>query len=303
MKKPRPRRRPVPARVPGIGPAAEYASDGDLVGLYLREIGGVPLLTAQQETDLAKRSERGDASARRQLIEANLRLVVSVARKYAHGGMDLVDLIQEGNRGLIRAVEKFDWRRGNRFSTYATWWIRQAVTRALANQGHVIRVPVHMGSAMGKLNKISRQIEQRLGREPTAEEIAKEMGISPSRVHAIREVMRTVREPASLDAPISDEDDSGLGALVEDRATPNLEEAVIDRMLKEQFDGILRTLSPREREILSLRFGLEDGRRWTLEQVGERFGLTRERIRQIERRALSLLRDSPLVASLSHRVA
>jgi RNA polymerase primary sigma factor len=269
----------------------------------LREIGAVPLLTAQQESDLAKRSERGDDSARRQLIEANLRLVVSIARRYANRGMDLVDLIQEGNRGLIRAVEKFDWRRGNRFSTYATWWIRQAVTRALADQGHVIRVPVHMGAAMGKLTQTYRQIEQRLGREPTTEEIAKEMGISPSRVHAIREAMRTVREPASLDAPVSDEDDSGLGTLMEDRGTPNPEDAVIDRMLKEQIDGVLRTLSPREREILSLRFGLEDGRPRTLEQVGERFGLTRERIRQIERRALSQLKNSPLLATLAHRVA
>ena len=289
-------------RFDDVVPDAKDATE-DPVAAYLREIGKIRLLTAQQEVDLAKRIEQGDDDAKRRLTEANLRLVVSIAKKHAHRGIDLLDLIQEGNRGLIRAVEKFDWRRGFRFSTYATWWIRQAITRALADQAHTIRIPVHMTEDITKLTRIARQLEQELGREPTVEEIAKKMHIPAARVHEIQEAMRKVRELVSLDSPIGEDGESSLGDVLEDPDALDPEEATAHRVLKEQIQTILHTLTPREREVLVLRFGLDGGRSWTLEEVGRQFGLTRERIRQIERKALHELRHSALAAHLSHLVA
>jgi len=259
----------------------------DPVRMYLKEIGRVPLLTAQQEVELAKRMERGDEEAKRKLIEANLRLVVAIAKKYVGRGMLFLDLIQEGNLGLIRAVEKFDWRKGYKFSTYATWWIRQAITRALADQARTIRIPVHTVETINKLVRVSRQLLQQKGREPAPEEIAEEMGLTPERV---REIMKIAQEPISLETPIGEEEDSHLGDFIEDESVSSPAEAASYTLLKEQLESVLDTLTPRERKVLKLRFGLDDGRPRTLEEVGKEFGVTRERIRQIEAKALRKLR-------------
>ncbi|MCD6183794.1 MAG: RNA polymerase sigma factor RpoD [Thermovirga sp.] len=259
----------------------------DPVRMYLREIGKIPLLTPEEEVELAKRVEAGDPEAKAKLIEANLRLVVSIAKKYIGRGMLFLDLIQEGNLGLIRAVEKFDYRKGFKFSTYATWWIRQAITRAIADQARTIRIPVHMVETINKLIRVSRQLVQQLGREPTAEEIAAEMGIAPEKVEDIH---RIAQEPVSLETPIGEEEDSELGDFLEDKDIPSPEEAAASQLLREQLDEMLEELTDREREVLRLRFGLEDGHPYTLEEVGRRFGVTRERIRQIEAKALRKLR-------------
>jgi len=259
----------------------------DPVRMYLREIGKVPLLDAAEEVELAKRVEAGDETAKKKIVDANLRLVVSIAKKYIGRGMLFLDLIQEGNLGLIRAVEKFDYRKGFKFSTYATWWIRQAITRAIADQARTIRVPVHMVETINKMVRISRQLVQRLGREPTDDEIAAEMEIEPIKVEEIR---RIAQLPVSLETPIGEEEDSQLGDFIEDRELPNPEEAAAGHLLHEQIEEMLDALSEREREVLHYRFGLEDGRSYTLEEVGKRFGVTRERIRQIEAKALRKLR-------------
>ncbi|NLK20171.1 MAG: RNA polymerase sigma factor RpoD [Synergistaceae bacterium] len=259
----------------------------DPVRMYLREIGKVPLLDAAEEVELAKRVEAGDETAKRKIVDANLRLVVSIAKKYIGRGMLFLDLIQEGNLGLIRAVEKFDYRKGFKFSTYATWWIRQAITRAIADQARTIRVPVHMVETINKMVRISRQLVQRLGREPTDAEIAAEMEIEPSKVEDIR---RIAQLPVSLETPIGEEEDSQLGDFIEDRDLPSPEEAAAGHLLREQIEEMLDELSEREREVLQYRFGLEDGRSYTLEEVGKCFGVTRERIRQIEAKALRRLR-------------
>ena len=259
----------------------------DPVRMYLREIGKVPLLAAEEEVELAKRVEAGDETAKKKIVDANLRLVVSISKKYIGRGMLFLDLIQEGNLGLIRAVEKFDYRKGFKFSTYATWWIRQAITRAIADQARTIRVPVHMVETINKMVRISRQLVQRLGREPTDEEIAGEMEIDPSKVEEIR---RIAQLPVSLETPIGEEEDSQLGDFIEDRDLPSPEEAAAGHLLHEQIEEMLEALSEREREVLHYRFGLEDGRSYTLEEVGKRFGVTRERIRQIEAKALRKLR-------------
>ena len=267
--------------------------------MYLSEIGRVPLLTAKQEVALAQRMERGDTEAKRHLIEANLRLVVSIAKRYVGPGMELGDLIQEGNQGLIRAVDKFDWRKGYKLSTYATWWIRQAVVRALADRGHTIRVPVHMTEMTNKLIRVSRKLEQELGHEPSAKQIGKAMHLSEARVQALRELIRTVREPASLDAPVSEDGSDALGEFIEDRNGLQPEEIVTRTALKEALKRMLAELSPREREVLWLRFGLDGQPPRTLQEVGTAFGLTRERIRQIERKALQALRRSDRAAELT----
>ena len=259
----------------------------DPVRMYLREIGKISLLTADEEVELAKGVEAGDSDAKSHLVDANLRLVVSIAKKYIGRGMLFLDLIQEGNLGLIRAVEKFDYQKGFKFSTYATWWIRQAITRAIADQARTIRIPVHMVETINKLIRISRQLVQRLGREPTADEIAAEMEISSDRVE---EIQRIAQEPVSLETPIGDEEDSQLGDFLEDKDMPNPEEVAASMILREQLEEMLDDLSDREREVLRLRFGLEDGHAHTLEDVGKRFGVTRERIRQIEAKALRKLR-------------
>ena len=259
----------------------------DPVRMYLKEIGKVPLLTAEEEIELAKRMEEGDEEAKKRLAEANLRLVVSIAKRYVGRGMLFLDLIQEGNLGLIKAVEKFDYRKGFKFSTYATWWIRQAITRAIADQARTIRIPVHMVETINKLVHVSRQLLQELGREPTPEEIAEKMDIPVERV---REIIKISQEPVSLETPIGEEEDSHLGDFIQDDNVPVPAEAAAFTLLKEQLDEVLGTLTEREQKVLRLRFGLKDGRARTLEEVGKEFNVTRERIRQIEAKALRKLR-------------
>ena len=259
----------------------------DPVRMYLKEIGKVPLLTAEEEIELAKRMEEGDEEAKKRLAEANLRLVVSIAKRYVGRGMLFLDLIQEGNLGLIKAVEKFDYRKGFKFSTYATWWIRQAITRAIADQARTIRIPVHMVETINKLVRVSRQLLQELGREPTPEEIAEKMDIPVERV---REIIKISQEPVSLETPIGEEEDSHLGDFIQDDNVPVPAEAAAFTLLKEQLDEVLGTLTEREQKVLRLRFGLKDGRARTLEEVGKEFNVTRERIRQIEAKALRKLR-------------
>ena len=259
----------------------------DPVRMYLKEIGKVPLLSAEEEIELAKRMELGDQEAKKRLAEANLRLVVSIAIRYVGRGMLFLDLIQEGNLGLIKAVEKFDYRKGYKFSTYATWWIRQAITRAIADQARTIRIPVHMVETINKLIRVSRQLLQELGREPTPEEIAAEMNMPVERV---REILKISQEPVSLETPIGEEEDSHLGDFIQDDNVPVPADAAAFTLLKEQLEEVLGTLTEREQKVLTLRFGLEDGRARTLEEVGREFNVTRERIRQIEAKALRKLR-------------
>jgi RNA polymerase primary sigma factor len=259
----------------------------DPVRMYLKEIGRVDLLSAQEEISLANRIEEGDEEAKRRLAEANLRLVVSIAKRYVGRGMLFLDLIQEGNMGLIKAVEKFDYRKGFKFSTYATWWIRQAITRAIADQARTIRIPVHMVETINKLIRVQRQLLQDLGREPSPEEIAEEMDLTPEKV---REILKIAQEPVSLETPIGEEDDSHLGDFIEDAEAQSPSEHAAYELLKEQLEDVLDTLTDREENVLRLRFGLDDGRTRTLEEVGKVFGVTRERIRQIEAKALRKLR-------------
>ncbi|MBQ3466303.1 MAG: RNA polymerase sigma factor RpoD [Firmicutes bacterium] len=259
----------------------------DPVRMYLKEIGKVPLLSAEEEVELAKRMEQGDEWAKQKLCEANLRLVVSIAKKYVGRGMLFLDLIQEGNLGLIKAVDKFDYTKGYKFSTYATWWIRQAITRSIADQARTIRIPVHMVETINKLIRVSRQLLQENGREPTPDEIAEEMGIT---VEKVREILKIAQEPVSLETPIGEEEDSHLGDFIPDEDAPAPAEAAAFSMLKEQLVEVLNTLTEREQKVLKLRFGLEDGRARTLEEVGKEFDVTRERIRQIEAKALRKLR-------------
>ena len=265
----------------------EGVSIEDPVRMYLKEIGKVPLLSAEEEITLAKRMENGDESAKKRLAEANLRLVVSIAKRYVGRGMLFLDLIQEGNLGLIKAVEKFDYRKGYKFSTYATWWIRQAITRAIADQARTIRIPVHMVETINKLIRVSRQLLQELGREPQPEEIAKEMNMSVDRV---REILKISQEPVSLETPIGEEEDSHLGDFIQDDNVPVPADAAAFTLLIEQLVEVLGTLTEREQKVLRLRFGLDDGRARTLEEVGKEFNVTRERIRQIEAKALRKLR-------------
>ncbi len=267
--------------------ASKNLSVDDPVRMYLKEIGKVPLLTADEEIELAKRMEEGDEEAKKRLCEANLRLVVSIAKRYVGRGMLLLDLIQEGNLGLIKAVDKFDYTKGYKFSTYATWWIRQAITRSIADQARTIRIPVHMVETINKLIRVSRQLLQELGREPSPEEIAEEMGIS---VDKVREIQKVAQEPVSLETPIGEEEDSHLGDFIPDEDVPQPVEAAAFSLLKEQLNEVLDTLTDREQKVLKLRFGLDDGRARTLEEVGKEFDVTRERIRQIEAKALRKLR-------------
>ena len=265
----------------------EGVSIEDPVRMYLKEIGKVSLLTADEEIELAQRMEKGDENAKKRLAEANLRLVVSIAKRYVGRGMLFLDLIQEGNLGLIKAVEKFDYRKGYKFSTYATWWIRQAITRAIADQARTIRIPVHMVETINKLIRVSRQLLQELGREPSPEEIAEEMDMSVDRV---REILKLSQEPVSLETPIGEEEDSHLGDFIQDDNVPVPADAAAFTLLKEQLIEVLGTLTEREQKVLRLRFGLDDGRARTLEEVGKEFNVTRERIRQIEAKALRKLR-------------
>ncbi len=265
----------------------EGISIDDPVRMYLREIGKIPLLTYDQELDLAKKVLAGDEAAKQKLAESNLRLVVSIAKKYVGRGMLFLDLIQEGNMGLIKAVEKFDYTKGYKFSTYATWWIRQAITRAIADQARTIRIPVHMVETINRLIRTSRQLLQQNGREPTPEEIAKEMDVSVQRV---LEIQKIAQDPVSLETPIGEEDDSHLGDFIQDEDSPSPQDAASYTMLREQLDEVMSTLTPREAKVLRLRFGLDDGKARTLEEVGKEFQVTRERIRQIEAKALRKLR-------------
>ena len=266
--------------------AAEYNLD-DPVRMYLKEIGQVRLLSAEEEVELAKRVCEGDQEAKNKLTEANLRLVVSIAKKYSGRGLHILDLIQEGNTGLIRAVDKFDWTKGNKFSTYATWWIRQAITRAIADQARTIRVPVHMVEVINKATRCNRKLVQELGREPTVEEIAAELNLP---VEKIIEANRTAADTLSLDTPVGDEEDTSIGSFVEDERTPGPADATSNAMLAEALKEILDTLTEREADVLRMRFGMYDGRTHTLEEVGQQFGVTRERIRQIENKAIRKLR-------------
>lgn len=265
----------------------EGVSVDDPVRMYLREIGKIPLLTYDQELDLAKKILKGDEEAKQRLTESNLRLVVSIAKKYVGRGMLFLDLIQEGNMGLIKAVEKFDYTKGYKFSTYATWWIRQAITRAIADQARTIRIPVHMVETINKLIRTSRHLLQKNGREPTPEEIAKEMEIS---VEKVMEIQKIAQDPVSLETPIGEEDDSHLGDFIQDEDSPAPQDSAAYTLLREQLDEVMDTLTPREAKVLKLRFGLEDGKARTLEEVGREFMVTRERIRQIEAKALRKLR-------------
>ena len=262
-------------------------ADDDSVRMYLREIGRIPLLKTEEEVRLAKRIERGDKVAKKKLAEANLRLVVSIAKKYIGRGLSLLDLIQEGNTGLMRAVEKFDYKKGYKFSTYATWWIRQAITRAIADQARTIRIPVHMIETINKLIRVQRQLVQDLGREPTPEEIAQEMGLD---VEKVEHIIKISQETVSLESPVGEEEDSKLGDFIEDDKNLSPEENAIHQLLKSHVNVFLNELSPREQKILKMRFGLETGRTHTLEEVGQEFGVTRERIRQIEAKALQKLK-------------
>ena len=266
--------------------AAEYSLD-DPVRMYLKEIGQVKLLSTEEEVELAKRVAEGDQEAKNKLTEANLRLVVSIAKKYSGRGLHILDLIQEGNTGLIRAVDKFDWTKGNKFSTYATWWIRQAITRAIADQARTIRVPVHMVEVINKATRCNRKLVQELGREPTVEEIAKELNLP---VEKIIEANRTAADTLSLDTPVGDEEDTSIGSFVEDERTPGPADATSNALLAEALKEILDTLTEREADVLRMRFGMYDGRTHTLEEVGQIFGVTRERIRQIENKAIRKLR-------------
>ena len=266
--------------------AAEYSLD-DPVRMYLKEIGQVKLLSAEEEVELAKRVSEGDQAAKNKLTEANLRLVVSIAKKYSGRGLHILDLIQEGNTGLIRAVDKFDWTKGNKFSTYATWWIRQAITRAIADQARTIRVPVHMVEVINKATRCNRKLVQELGREPTVEEIAAELNLP---VEKIIEANRTAADTLSLDTPVGDEEDTSIGSFVEDERTPGPADATSNALLAEALKEILGTLTEREADVLRMRFGMYDGRTHTLEEVGQIFGVTRERIRQIENKAIRKLR-------------
>ena len=266
--------------------AAEYSLD-DPVRMYLKEIGQVKLLSADEEVELAKRVAEGDQYAKNKLTEANLRLVVSIAKKYSGRGLHILDLIQEGNTGLIRAVDKFDWTKGNKFSTYATWWIRQAITRAIADQARTIRVPVHMVEVINKATRCNRKLVQELGREPTVEEIAAELNLP---VEKIIEANRTAADTLSLDTPVGDEEDTSIGSFVEDERTPGPADATSNALLAEALKEILGTLTEREADVLRMRFGMYDGRTHTLEEVGQIFGVTRERIRQIENKAIRKLR-------------
>jgi len=259
----------------------------DPVRMYLKEIGKVPLLTAEEEIELAKKIEKNDEEAKQKLIEANLRLVVSIAKRYIGRGLSFLDLIQEGNIGLVKAVEKYDWRRGYKFSTYATWWIRQAITRAIADQARTIRIPVHMVETINKLIRVQRKLVQELGREPLPEEIASEMQMP---VDKIQHILKISQEPISLEAPVGEEEDSQLGDLLPDEQSLSPQEAATHELLKGQIQEVLHYLSPREQKILKMRFGLEDGKSHTLEEVGQEFGVTRERIRQIEAKALVRLK-------------
>ena len=259
----------------------------DPVKMYLKDIGRVPLLSAEEEIELAKRMQENDASARKRLSEANLRLVVSIAKRYVGRGMLFLDLIQEGNLGLMKAVEKFDYQKGFKFSTYATWWIRQSITRAIADQARTIRIPVHMVETINKLTRVQRMLLQDLGREPTPAEIAEKMGVTEDRV---REIQKIAQDPVSLETPIGEEEDSHLGDFIEDEKTATPSDSVASTMLKEQLLGVLDTLTPREERVLRLRYGIDDGKPRTLEEVGRVFNVTRERIRQIEAKALRKLR-------------
>lgn len=267
--------------------AKEAKSTSDPVRMYLREIGKVALLSAEEEIKLAQAAENGDKAAAQKLINANLRLVVSIAKKYVGRGLTLLDLIQEGNIGLMKAVEKYDWRRGFKFSTYATWWIRQAITRAIADQARTIRIPVHMVETINKFIRTSRRMAQDLGRDPSPEEVAEKMGIEPEKA---REIVKISQEPTSLETPVGEEEDSKLGDFIKDDVMMAPDDAASHELLKEQMQEVLDTLAPRERRVLILRFGLEDGRQRTLEEVGKEFGVTRERIRQIEAKALRKLK-------------
>ena len=265
----------------------EGLSIDDPVRMYLKEIGKVPLLSTDKELELAEKMSQGDEQAKKELVEANLRLVVSIAKRYVGKGMFFLDLIQEGNLGLMKAVEKFDYNKGYKFSTYATWWIRQAITRAIADQARTIRIPVHMVETIHKVSRISRQLLQKLGREPSADEIAREMNMSPEKV---REILKIAQDPVSLETPIGEEEDSHLGDFIEDVDSPAPAEAASYTLLREQLSEVLHTLTPREEQVLRLRFGLDDGRTRTLEEVGKVFNITRERIRQIEAKALRKMR-------------